>query len=51
MLNKEFQELKAQWGKNSAERANIIEKMRKNLKSRNDEESEYICVYSTGQSC
>ena len=46
MLNKEFQKLKAQWGKNSAERANIIEKMRKNLKSRNDEESEYIYAYT-----
>ena len=26
MLNKEFQDLRAQWGKNSAERANIIAK-------------------------
>lgn len=40
-MNKEFQDLKAQWGKNSAERANIIEKMRENLKSRNDGKNTY----------
>ena len=45
-MNKEFQDLKAQWGKNSAERANIIEKMRENLKSRNDGKNTYSFGYT-----
>lgn len=46
MINKEFQELRAQWGNNSAERANIIEKMRENLKSRNGGKSMYSFGYT-----
>lgn len=46
MVNQKFQELKALWGTNSAECANIIEKMKKNLKSRNDGKSEYVFGYT-----
>ena len=45
-MNKEFQELKRQWGLNSKERAQIIDEMRKNLKSRNNGLSEYKFNYT-----
>ncbi|MBR6891779.1 MAG: hypothetical protein IKN15_00800 [Bacteroidaceae bacterium] len=49
MLNKEFQELKAQWGTNSTEREIIIEKMKENLKSRNNGESKYVFEYTNSK--
>ena len=41
-MNAEFQELMRQWGVNSRERADIISKMRINLKERNNGNSLYI---------
>lgn len=46
MPNKEFNELMAQQGKNSAERANIIQKMKENLKSRNGGKNLYSFGYT-----
>ena len=44
-MNAEFQGLKRLWGVNSKERANLIQKMRNNLKSRNNGASEYVFNY------
>ena len=47
MVNQEFQELKRQWGVNSAERANIIEAMRENLRKRNEGNDIYTFNYTS----
>lgn len=47
IMNKEFQELKRQWGVNSAERKDIIQKMRDNLIQRNKYESLYVFEYTS----
>lgn len=46
MLNKEFQELKGLFARNSKDPENIIERMRENLKKRNNGESEYVFGYT-----
>jgi hypothetical protein len=46
MLEKDFQKLKADWARNSNDRAVIIQKMRVNLKQRNNGKSEYKFEYT-----
>lgn len=46
-MNQEFQNLRRQWGINSAKRKDIIDKMRKNLKLRNGGKDEYTFGYTS----
>lgn len=46
-MNAEFQELRRQWSINSAEREDIIQRMRENLIQRNNGNSLYVCRYTS----
>lgn len=46
-MNVEFQELKRQWSVNLSQRDELVEKMRTNLKQRNNGDAMYTCKYGS----